>query len=100
VELVVTDRYSQIEIVPDEELEHPPPDNMDAVVAFSGGADCCYTAWRYTKPKNERLPYSLLQVCLYMVMIFQRTLSKLSIVHSRKPELSWIAWDDSDTHGN
>jgi len=53
------DRYSEIKIIPEKEEERPKPIHKNAVVAFSGGADSCYTAWHYTNPKDERLPHTL-----------------------------------------
>ncbi len=52
-------RYAEIDIIPDIERERHQPDNKNAVVAFSGGADSGYTAWRYKTSKNERFPFSL-----------------------------------------
>jgi len=53
------EQYTPIEIIAEVEMERFSLDTSNAVMAFSGGADSCYTAWHYTKPKNERLAYSL-----------------------------------------
>jgi hypothetical protein len=53
------DRYTSIDIIPDTKRERPPSDHKNAVVAFSGGADSCYTAWHYRCSKTERLPFPL-----------------------------------------
>jgi len=53
------DHYSEIEIIPEKEEERHKPNHLNAVVAFSGGADSCYTAWHYANPKDERLLHTL-----------------------------------------
>jgi len=52
-------QYSRIEIIPDNEQERSAPDTPNAVMAFSGGVDSCFTAWRYRKENGEQLPYLL-----------------------------------------
>jgi len=51
--------YARIEIHADVERECLKSDNSDAVMAFSGGVDSCFTAWRYRKVNGELFPYSL-----------------------------------------
>lgn len=44
----VPDRYTKIDIIPDREKEADPiRKSQNAVVAFSGGVDGCFTAWRH-----------------------------------------------------
>jgi hypothetical protein len=39
--------YKQVEIITEDEREHLPT-SSNAVMAFSGGVDSCFTAWRHT----------------------------------------------------
>ncbi len=50
------ERYSQVEITAEVEQEPPPAANPGAaVVAFSGGADSCFTVWRHHTGRCGRL---------------------------------------------
>ena len=52
----VPDKYTKIDIIPDREQEPDPIRKpQDAVLAFSGGADGCFTAWRHHNRSCGRL---------------------------------------------
>jgi hypothetical protein len=52
--------YTKIEITADVEHEQLRADNPDgAIVAFSGGADACFTAWRHRTGRCGRLKRNL-----------------------------------------
>ena len=52
--------YSPVEIIPDNELERSMPKHSNQLLAFSGGLDSCYAAWKFTRSDNIHLPYSSL----------------------------------------
>jgi len=51
--------YKRIQILPESELERKEPNTTDAVMAFSGGVDSCFSAWRNKKINASHIPYSL-----------------------------------------
>lgn len=51
---------ANVDIFADLELEDTPPTpSMQAIMAFSGGVDSCFTAFRHTLSKTERFPRKL-----------------------------------------
>lgn len=54
------DRYTRVEIKADVERDQPETSNSDgAIVAFSGGVDSCFTAWRHCTGSCGRLRRNL-----------------------------------------
>lgn len=49
------EKYRVIDISADREAEEEHDGRLDSVMAFSGGLDSCFTAWRHTKGRSGRL---------------------------------------------
>lgn len=81
-------RYHAFEVIVDEEIE---PDRVapdEAVAAFSGGLDSCFTAWRHTQGQCGRLKRNLkaavmvhgFDIPLHETDVFSRAAEKSRVI--------------------
>jgi hypothetical protein len=56
------ERYKRVEITADHEAEEPSSDSGLTVLAFSGGLDSCFSAWRHTRGNGaDRADYGTIK---------------------------------------
>lgn len=69
------ERFSKIEIRAEIEQEEPGSNSNDAIMAFSGGVDSCYTAYYHSTRGEARRPFNL--VAGVLLLGFNLNLDKI-----------------------